>query len=167
MQKPTEYTLEVIQTIKKIPRGKVATYKQIASLTSKPGAIRAVVWILHSCSKAHKLPWHRVLNAKGRIAFDRRASHFRQQKRLLEREGVVLDEEGQLSLPKYQWKKNRVRVSFAGTRHLCLDSYCRRRITFTRIALDISRITSTVPKSRSRTFNTSRVGTGLRGNSFF
>lgn len=105
MTKPTEYTMEVIETIRKIPKGKVATYKQIASLTSKPGAVRAVVWILHSCSKAYKLPWHRVLNAQGRIAFDRRASYFRQQKRLLEREGIVVDIDGRLALTKYQWKK--------------------------------------------------------------
>lgn len=105
MTKPTELTLEVIKTIHKIPKGKVATYGQIAQLAGRPNAIRAVVWILHSCSKKYKLPWHRVLNSKGKIAFDKRASNYRKQKRLLEREGVIFGDNDQLSLPKYQWKK--------------------------------------------------------------
>lgn len=105
MTKPTEFTLEVIKTIQKIPKGKVATYGQIALLTGRPNAVRGVVWILHSCSKAYKLPWHRVLNSKGKIAFDKRASNYRKQKRLLEKEGVIFSDSEQISLPKFQWKK--------------------------------------------------------------
>ena len=48
---PTEFTKAVVETIKKIPRGKVATYKQIAELVGRPNAVRGVVWILHSSSR--------------------------------------------------------------------------------------------------------------------
>ena len=99
------FTKKVMDRIRQIPQGKVATYKQIAELAGNPQASRGVAWILHSCSTVHKLPWHRVLNSKGSISFDSDSYNFRQQKRLLEREGVEFISAGQLSLAKYQWKK--------------------------------------------------------------
>lgn len=101
----SEFTKKVIQYIRRIPTGKVATYKQIAELAGKPQGSRGVSWILHSCSTTYNLPWHRVLNSQGKISFEIRSSNFNKQKRFLEREGVMLDKEGKLSLPKYQWKK--------------------------------------------------------------
>ena len=94
-----------MQQIRKIPVGKVATYKQIAELAGKPQASRGVAWILHSCSTTYKLPWQRVLNSKGRISFERQSYNFRKQKRLLENEGVIFGADGQLNLITYQWKK--------------------------------------------------------------
>jgi methylated-DNA-protein-cysteine methyltransferase related protein len=99
------FTKRVLQNIAKIPKGKVATYKQIAMLSGKPQGSRGVAWILHSCSTTYKLPWHRVLNSQGRISFDKNSYNFRQQKRKLEAEGVVLTPEGQLDLIKFKWKK--------------------------------------------------------------
>lgn len=101
----SEFTKKVIQQIRKIPAGKVATYKQIAELAGKPQGSRGVAWILHSCSTVYKLPWHRVLNSKGRISFDKNSHNFREQKKRLENEGVFFDNNGQLNLAKYQWKK--------------------------------------------------------------
>lgn len=101
----SEFTKKVMQNIHKIPKGKVATYKQIAALSGKPQGSRGVAWILHSCSTLYKLPWHRVLNAQGKISFDQASSHYRVQKKKLESEGIIFDEKGQLSLKKYQWKK--------------------------------------------------------------
>lgn len=103
--KISEFSERVIKNILKIPKGKVATYKQIAGLAGKPHGARGVAWILNSSSKAYKLPWHRVLNSQGKIAFDIRASNFNRQKRLLESEGIVIDLDGTLDLKKYQWKK--------------------------------------------------------------
>lgn len=97
-----------MQQINKIPEGKVATYKQIAELAGKPQGSRGVAWILHSCSTTYKLPWHRVLNSKGKISFDPRSHNFRKQKKKLESEGVVFGAQGQLSLAKFQWKKKAV-----------------------------------------------------------
>ncbi len=103
--KISEFTKKVMQHILKIPKGKVATYKQIAELSGKPQGSRGVAWILHSCSTTYKLPWHRVLNASGKISFDKRSSNFKEQRKRLENEGVVFNSIGQLSLAKYQWKK--------------------------------------------------------------
>lgn len=91
--------------ILQIPEGKVATYKQIAELSGKPQASRGVAWILHSCSTAYKLPWHRVLNSQGKISFDPQTRNFKLQKKRLENEGIVFMSGGQLSLKKYQWSK--------------------------------------------------------------
>jgi methylated-DNA-protein-cysteine methyltransferase related protein len=69
--------------ILKIPRGKVATYGEVALGAGFPGAARQVVWALR---QSHGLPWHRVLAAGGRIALSGEAG-FEQRLRL-EAEGV-------------------------------------------------------------------------------
>lgn len=100
------FTKKVLQNIAKIPKGKVATYKQIAALSGKPQGSRGVAWILHSCSTTYKLPWHRVLNSQGYISFDKNSHNFRQQKRKLESEGVSLSADGRLDLTQFKWKKS-------------------------------------------------------------
>ncbi len=55
----------VLRTVRRIPRGKVATYGDVAAASGYPGAARQVVWALRSGGKA--VPWHRVLGARGRI----------------------------------------------------------------------------------------------------
>lgn len=64
----TAFTQRVIAIIQSIPEGKVMTYGQIAALAGSPRAARQVVRVLHSLSRKHQLPWHRVINAKGEIA---------------------------------------------------------------------------------------------------
>jgi methylated-DNA-protein-cysteine methyltransferase-like protein len=105
MAELSEFSKKVIAVIRKIPRGKVATYRQIAALAGKPQAARAVVWILHSCSKTQQLPWQRVLNAKGEIAFPRGSASWKKQKQLLHKEKIFLSAEGRVDMAKYQWKK--------------------------------------------------------------
>jgi len=74
---------KIKQTIAQIPKGKVATYGQIAKLAGYPGAARQVVWALRS---AVGLPWHRVLGAGGKI---RLPGHQGLEQRMrLEMEGV-------------------------------------------------------------------------------
>jgi methylated-DNA-protein-cysteine methyltransferase-like protein len=80
---PNPFTLKVISVIKNIPRGKVATYQQVAGLAGKAHASRATSWILNSCSKKYKLPWHRVIGSKGKIAFKPQTRNFLLQRRLL------------------------------------------------------------------------------------
>ena len=100
----TPFTKAVITWIKKIPRGKIATYGQIARLAGKPGSARAVGWILNACAETHHLPWQRVLNSQGKISLPKKSSAFLAQKRLLESEGVVIVK-GSLDLDRYLWKK--------------------------------------------------------------
>jgi methylated-DNA-protein-cysteine methyltransferase-like protein len=103
----TEFSQKVIAVIKKIPRGKVATYAQIARLAGKPTAVRGVVWILHSSSTTQGLPWHRVINSKGRISFPEMSEGWAKQKTLLEREGVELSDGGRINLDTHQWRKSK------------------------------------------------------------
>ena len=96
-------TREVIRLIKSIPRGKVATYGQIAWLTGDYTSIRRVVWVLHSCSKREGLPWHRVVNRKGAISLKPGAG-YQQQKELLIREGIIFDHRGWIDLERFLWE---------------------------------------------------------------
>ncbi len=110
MNEISAFSKKVMQLIRSIPEGNVATYGQIAKLAGKPQGSRGVAWILHSSSTAHKLPWHRVLNSQGKISFEIGTHNFRQQKKRLEKEGVEISAEGKLSLAKFQWKKKPAKV---------------------------------------------------------
>ncbi len=88
--------------IKKIPRGKVATYGQIATMAGNPRAARQVVRILHSSSRKDRLPWHRVINSKGRISLEP-GSGYETQKLLLLKEGVQFDENDTIDFGQYLW----------------------------------------------------------------
>jgi len=96
----TDFTEKVISIIKNIPEGQVMTYGQVARMAGSPRAARQVVRILHSLSKKLKLPWHRVINAKGEIGL----KDIGEQKFLLEAEGVEVGQSGRISLEKYQFK---------------------------------------------------------------
>ncbi len=97
-----DFTSEVIRLIKAIPRGKVATYGQIAHLTGLYPSVRRVVWILHSCSEKKELPWHRIVNRKGEISLKPGAG-YEKQKELLEKEGIVFDERERINLDLFLW----------------------------------------------------------------
>ncbi len=76
------------------------TYGQVASLAGNPRAARQVVRILHSMSRKHRLPWHRVVNAKGKVAI-KNDEPYNEQIMHLEMEGVVVDQNGKIDLDKY------------------------------------------------------------------
>ncbi|MZQ97718.1 MAG: methylated-DNA--[protein]-cysteine S-methyltransferase [Acidaminobacter sp.] len=100
----TPFTERTIEIIKNIPAGKVATYGQIALRAGNPRAARQVARILHSMSSSHGLPWHRVVNAQGKIAFSAPEA-FITQKRLLEAEGVEVNAAGQVDLDVFFWNE--------------------------------------------------------------
>ena len=95
------YTEKVIQIIKAIPAGKVMTYGQIAKEAGNPRAARQVARILHTMSKKHKLPWHRVINGKGQITIKDDAT-YHEQILSLEAEGIEVNEFGRVDLQKYR-----------------------------------------------------------------
>ncbi|MCP4582447.1 MAG: MGMT family protein [candidate division Zixibacteria bacterium] len=97
------FSQRVKDIIKKIPRGKVATYGQIAAFAGSPRAARQVTRILHSSSRKDKLPWQRVINAQGKISL-KPGNGYEVQKRILEREGVKFDIYDVIDFDKYLWK---------------------------------------------------------------
>lgn len=97
----TPFTEKVIAIIAAIPQGKVMTYGQIAAAAGSPRAARQVVRILHAMSHKYNLPWHRVVNAQGKIGLQDEEGRFKQML-YLSSEQVEVDENGQLDLAKYQ-----------------------------------------------------------------
>lgn len=98
----TPFTERAIAIIKSIPPGKVMTYGQIGHLAGSPRGARQVARILHSMSKKHSLPWHRVLNSKGEISLSE-DEFFNTQKLYLEMEGVEFVQGNRLDLERYQF----------------------------------------------------------------
>lgn len=98
----------------RIPRGRVATYGQVARLAGMPGAARMAGWALHALPDGLKIdgrpvPWHRVINAEGRIsprAGDAVGEGLRQL-RLLRRDGVAGSRAGRIDLRTYGWDGRR------------------------------------------------------------
>lgn len=76
------------------------TYGQIAKLAGSPRGARQVVRILHSMSKKHKLPWHRVINSKGELGL-KEDEYYSIQRLSLESEGVEFSLNGKIDLNSY------------------------------------------------------------------
>ncbi len=85
--------------VRRIPRGRVATYGQIARVAGYAGAARQVVWALHAASG---LPWHRVVGAGGRILLT--GEHSLEQRIRLEAEGVTFAG-ARVRMDIHQWEK--------------------------------------------------------------
>jgi methylated-DNA-protein-cysteine methyltransferase-like protein len=98
-------TYERIYTVvKRIPRGRVATYGQIASLAGLTSGARQVGYALHAMPEGHRIPWHRVINAQGRVSLRSASDYDELQRILLEKEGVVFDHRGRVSLDRFRWE---------------------------------------------------------------
>lgn len=96
-------TYEIIwQTVRGIPKGRVATYGQVALLSGFIGQARLVGYALHGVPPSMKIPWHRVINAQGRISLPRGGGQYARQKRMLMNEGVMFVKE-KIDLQKYGW----------------------------------------------------------------
>ncbi|MBK52258.1 MAG: cysteine methyltransferase [Gammaproteobacteria bacterium] len=90
------------QVVSRIPRGKVATYGQVAQLANLPGYARFVGYAMRMLPSDSKLPWFRVVNSRGRLSLPDHSAQYRVQQKTLEAEGVVF-KNGKLSLLTYQW----------------------------------------------------------------
>jgi methylated-DNA-protein-cysteine methyltransferase-like protein len=82
--------------IRKIPRGRVASYGQIAELAGLEGHARQVGYALHALPANSRVPWHRVVNAKGEISPRSAGDSHELQRMLLEEEGVEFDGRGRI-----------------------------------------------------------------------
>ena len=94
----------IYAAVRKIPRGRVATYGRIAALAGLPGHARQVGYALHAL-KDGRVPWHRVVNAQGCISAraDEPGGSLLQRMRL-EQEGVQFDGRGRIPLERFAWK---------------------------------------------------------------
>ncbi|MBI4810056.1 MAG: MGMT family protein [Ignavibacteriales bacterium] len=98
---PKSYEI-ILETVKKIPRGKVATYGEIARLSGLLNQARLVGYALHSIPNKSKIPWHRVINSQGKISFQRSSSVYHRQRSLLKKEGVYFDKD-RIEFKKFGW----------------------------------------------------------------
>jgi methylated-DNA-protein-cysteine methyltransferase-like protein len=98
------FTERVKRIIKKVPKGKVASYGQIAALAGSPGAARQVGFVLRS-SDPRSLPWWRIINNAGVISIKGsfEATKFL-QKQLLEKEKVKVSEHFEIDIEKYRYR---------------------------------------------------------------
>ena len=90
--------------MRRIPRGRVATYGGIAELAGLEGQARQVGYALHDLPAGSGMPWHRVINAKGEISPRTRGDSHELQRMLLEAEGVELDLAGRIDLKRFRWR---------------------------------------------------------------
>lgn len=94
----------IYAVVKRIPRGRVATYGQIASLAGMAGHARQVGYALHHLPGGSRVPWHRVINARGRISFHPSSMEWAVQRALLEAEGIAVSMDRGISLARVQWR---------------------------------------------------------------
>jgi methylated-DNA-protein-cysteine methyltransferase-like protein len=90
---------EVYKIVKKIPRGKVMTYGQIAQIL-KVKDTRKISWALHA-NKSVEVPCHRVVNKEGHLAKNFAFNGMEEQQRRLESEGIVFEKDLYVDLDKY------------------------------------------------------------------
>lgn len=91
--------------VQKIPRGRVATYGQIAELAGLEGHARQVGYALHNLPERSEVPWHRVVNANGEISPRSAGDSHELQSLLLRAEGVEIDSRGRIDLKKYRMRR--------------------------------------------------------------
>lgn len=95
----------ILEVVRGIPEGRVATYGQVAALAGYPGHARQVGYALHDLPDGTDVPWQRVINARGEVSA--RSDGFGRegyQRHLLEEEGVVFDLAGRVDLRRFRWE---------------------------------------------------------------
>lgn len=96
-----QYRKLVYDLVKKIPRGKVMTYGQIAIILGEGYTARTVGYVMHNAEDG--VPWQRVINSQGKISTGRLSIPVNLQQSMLEQEGVVFSPKGKCDLEEYQW----------------------------------------------------------------
>lgn len=98
-----DWVRTVWDVVNGIPRGHVLTYGEVARLAGMSRAARRVSQAMRQAPKGMKLPWHRVINAQGKISFPPDSPGYRHQKDLLENEGVVFLK-GRVDLERFGYR---------------------------------------------------------------
>lgn len=93
----------VYALVARIPRGRVATYGQIARMLGAPRAARIVGWAMHGNPRGARVPCHRIVQHGGTCSPNFRIGDPSAQRRLLEREGVQFLLDGRIDMQAHQW----------------------------------------------------------------
>ena len=109
-EKPRRNDL-VYAVVRQIPRGRVATYGQVARLAGLAGGARQVGYALNQLPDSRQVPWQRVVNAKGEISLRSMAGMEMVQRALLEAEGLEFDTRGRIDLARFLWRPRRTRIA--------------------------------------------------------
>jgi methylated-DNA-protein-cysteine methyltransferase-like protein len=96
------YRERVFELVRRIPKGRVMTYGQIAEILGEGYTPRTVGFVMHSADE-ETTPWHRVINAQGGCSTGRIVLPPDKQQRMLESEGVEFDQRGRCDLKRYRW----------------------------------------------------------------
>jgi methylated-DNA-protein-cysteine methyltransferase-like protein len=96
----------IYAVVRHIPRGRVATYGQVAELADLPGHARQVGYALHALpdDEADSVPWQRVVNAQGEVSLRAEPGMEGLQRTILETEGVDFDARGRIDLARFGWR---------------------------------------------------------------
>ena len=92
----------IYAVVRRIPRGRIATYGQVARLAGLPGRARQAGYALHALPAESAVPWHRVVNAQGAVSRRSASGDGLRQRLLLEGEGVRFDARGRV-LERHRW----------------------------------------------------------------
>lgn len=101
MEPDSNYRQRVYEIVRRIPRGRVMTYGQIAEILGEGYTPRTVGFVMHGSDE--DTPWHRVINAQGACSTGRVVLPEDKQQRMLETEGVKFNERGRCDLARYLW----------------------------------------------------------------
>lgn len=96
------YREQVFELVRRIPRGRVMTYGQIAAILGQGYTARTVGYVMHGADE-NKVPWQRVINSKGMCSTGRMTLPQDLQQSILESEGIGFDDKGRCELSRYQW----------------------------------------------------------------
>ena len=97
------YQERVYEIVRKIPRGRVMTYGQIAGILGEGYTPRTVGYVMHA-AETEGVPWQRVINSQGKCSTGRLTIPLNLQQSMLEQEGVEFDAKGKCELGKYGWR---------------------------------------------------------------
>jgi methylated-DNA-protein-cysteine methyltransferase related protein len=93
----------VCAVVRRIPRGRVASYGQVAAWAGLGRQARQVGYALHALPKDSDIPWHRVVNAQGRVSPRSAHGPELEQRIRLELEGVRFDAVGRVAMERFRW----------------------------------------------------------------
>ncbi len=96
-------TQRILNTIRDIPEGCVASYGQIAEIAGLVRGARQVGYALRALPDGHEVPWHRVITTSGRIAFEKGSPQFKEQHERLMVEGISVSS-GRIDMLKFRWQ---------------------------------------------------------------